>query len=354
MADDAGAGTLTRAPRTPRCARPWPPSTPPSGGTASSARRSAGGTPAAAAETAHRDVRDQVTALLAERAAEPSSRRGRLHAAVPGPVRGRRRRPGRRPRGRRRRRVGARAGPGRRAATRELAVGALTAAEVRAVAWRAPRRPDPGHHGVPGPAGVADLCRRLQFSMQCHSGTQSSPPAGEDPPMSTPRPPGPRPTPDDLPGQQHVAEGPLDLNGMYMAHHAFPDLARPSAGRPGRGREVWRSRPWGSSARSSPPPHTRHVLWPQLLEVADAEGRATSRRWRPSTRSSTRCWPAAGFAAMARRRTPRPARLADAEPPATPCPSTWGTSRALPLVQAARAEGWQGSRRRPAPGGSRT
>ena len=29
-----------------------------------------------------------------------------------------------------------------------------------------------------------------------------------------------------LPGQQHVAEGPLDLNGMYMAHHAFRrDLA---------------------------------------------------------------------------------------------------------------------------------
>src|SRR5215217_1025599 len=31
----------------------------------------------------------------------------------------------------------------------------------------------------------------------------------------------------ELPGQRHVAEGPLDLTGMYMAHHAFRrDLAR--------------------------------------------------------------------------------------------------------------------------------
>src|SRR3712207_9068091 len=31
----------------------------------------------------------------------------------------------------------------------------------------------------------------------------------------------------DLPGQRHVAEGPLDLNGMYLAHHAFRrDLGR--------------------------------------------------------------------------------------------------------------------------------
>src|SRR5687768_2233902 len=31
----------------------------------------------------------------------------------------------------------------------------------------------------------------------------------------------------ELPGQKHVAEGPLDLTGMYMAHHAFRrDLAR--------------------------------------------------------------------------------------------------------------------------------
>jgi iron-sulfur cluster repair protein YtfE (RIC family) len=87
----------------------------------------------------------------------------------------------------------------------------------------------------------------------------------------------------DLPGQAHVAEGPLDLNGMYMAHHAFRrDLARfalAARQTPLEHAEVWRALAvrWGQFSGILHHHHTTEddVLWPQLLEVADADGRAT-------------------------------------------------------------------------------
>src|SRR5687767_9542754 len=57
-----------------------------------------------------------------------------------------------------------------------------------------------------------------------------------------------RPTPRhqlNLHGQAHLATGPLDLNGMYMAHHAFRrDLARfalAARQTPVEARDVWRA-----------------------------------------------------------------------------------------------------------------
>ena len=65
--------------------------------------------------SAHRDVRDQVSALLAEPRGRGRRRRGRVRPALPGALRGRRRRTRRGARGRRRGGVGAGAGPGGRA-----------------------------------------------------------------------------------------------------------------------------------------------------------------------------------------------------------------------------------------------
>jgi len=87
----------------------------------------------------------------------------------------------------------------------------------------------------------------------------------------------------DLPGQAHVAEGPLDLNGMYMAHHAFRrDLARFAAAArntPVAAVDVWRALAvrWEQFGAILHHHHTTEddVLWPQLMDVADAEGRAT-------------------------------------------------------------------------------
>jgi iron-sulfur cluster repair protein YtfE (RIC family) len=91
----------------------------------------------------------------------------------------------------------------------------------------------------------------------------------------------------DLPGQAHVAEGPLDLNGMYMAHHAFRrDLARFAVAAretPLDATEVWRALAvrWEQFSGILHHHHTTEddVLWPQLLETVDAagdtEGRAT-------------------------------------------------------------------------------
>ena len=113
----------------------------------------------------------------------------------------------------------------------------------------------------------------------------------------------------DLPGQAHVAEGPLDLNGMYMAHHAFRrDLARfalAARQTPLEDADVWRALAarWGQFAGILHHHHTTEddVLWPQLLEIADAEGRATLEAMEAEHQQIdpllAGC--AAGFAAMA-------------------------------------------------------
>ncbi|TFV73848.1 hemerythrin domain-containing protein [Blastococcus sp. CT_GayMR19] len=89
----------------------------------------------------------------------------------------------------------------------------------------------------------------------------------------------------DLPGQAHVAEGPLDLNGMYMAHHAFRrDLARFAVAAretPMDATEVWRALAvrWEQFSGILHHHHTTEddVLWPQLLEIVDAAGDAEGR-----------------------------------------------------------------------------
>ena len=88
-----------------------------------------------------------------------------------------------------------------------------------------------------------------------------------------------------LPGQQHVAEGPLDMNGMYMAHHAFRrDLRRFAVAArqtPVEDVEVWRALAvrWEQFGSILHHHHTTEddVLWPQLLEIVDARGDAAGR-----------------------------------------------------------------------------
>ncbi len=117
----------------------------------------------------------------------------------------------------------------------------------------------------------------------------------------------------DLPGQAHVAEGPLDLNGMYMAHHAFRrDLVRFAAASrqtPVEDAEVWRALAvrWEQFSGILHHHHTTEddVLWPQLLDIVDAagdtEGRATLEAMEAEHEQIdpllAAC--AAGFAAMA-------------------------------------------------------
>lgn len=89
----------------------------------------------------------------------------------------------------------------------------------------------------------------------------------------------------DLPGQTHVAEGPLDLNGMYLAHHAFrrdlASFAAAAAGTPVDAADVWRALAvrWERFSHILHHHHTTEddVLWPQLLELVDAEGDAEGR-----------------------------------------------------------------------------
>jgi hemerythrin-like domain-containing protein len=89
----------------------------------------------------------------------------------------------------------------------------------------------------------------------------------------------------DLPGQAHVAAGPLDLNGMYLAHHAFRrDLARFAVAArrtPVDASDVWRALAirWEQFSGILHHHHTTEddVLWPQLLEIVDAAGDATGR-----------------------------------------------------------------------------
>jgi hypothetical protein len=113
----------------------------------------AGRAPAEAAEAAHRDVRDRVTALLAERKAAPV--REQPGYALPFPILSA---------------VDAAAlgvvledgvaaawvrvlGQAAQRAIRELAVGLLSAAEVRAVSWRIAARKKPVTSALPGLPG---------------------------------------------------------------------------------------------------------------------------------------------------------------------------------------------------------
>ncbi len=163
----------------------------------------------------------------------------------------------------------------------------------------------------------------------------------------------------DLPGQTHVAEGPLDLNGMYMAHHAFRrDLVRFAAAArqtPVEEADVWRALAvrWEQFSGILHHHHTTEddVLWPQLLDVVDAtgdtEGRATLEAMEAEHELIdpllAAC--AAGFAAMAQ--APDAAtrdRLADIAESASDTLSEHmrhEETDALPLVQELlSAEGW--------------
>jgi iron-sulfur cluster repair protein YtfE (RIC family) len=117
----------------------------------------------------------------------------------------------------------------------------------------------------------------------------------------------------DLPGQAHVAEGPLDLNGMYLAHHAFRrDLGRFAAAArqtPVEDAEVWRALAvrWEQFSGILHHHHTTEddVLWPQLLAtvdvIGDAEGRSTLEAMEAEHEQidPLLAAAAAGFAAMA-------------------------------------------------------
>lgn len=89
----------------------------------------------------------------------------------------------------------------------------------------------------------------------------------------------------DLPGQTHVARGPLDINGMYLAHHAFrrdlASFARAAAATPVAETAVWRALGvrWERFGHVLHHHHSAEdrVLWPQLLELVDADGDAEGR-----------------------------------------------------------------------------
>lgn len=89
----------------------------------------------------------------------------------------------------------------------------------------------------------------------------------------------------DLPGQAAVADGPLDMTGMYLMHHAFRrDLDRFVAavrGTPAADRATWRALQdrWNQFGMVL---HHHHeveddVIWPPLLRHADAAGNAEGR-----------------------------------------------------------------------------
>ena len=159
-----------------------------------------------------------------------------------------------------------------------------------------------------------------------------------------------------LAGQAHVAEGPLDLNGMYMAHHAFRrDLVRFAAAArqtPVEDVEVWQALAvrWEQFGSILHHHHTTEddVLWPQLLDLADAEGRATLEAMEAEHEvidpMLAAC--AAGFAAMAQSADEATrARLAATTETARDTLSdhmAHEEREALPLVQELLSEeGWQ-------------
>jgi hypothetical protein len=88
-----------------------------------------------------------------------------------------------------------------------------------------------------------------------------------------------------LPGQSHTAEGPHDLGGMYLMHHAFRrDLDRFRAavvGTPVGEDRTWvrLARRWDRFAQVLHHHHTVEddAIWPPLLAAADAAGAAEDR-----------------------------------------------------------------------------
>ena len=102
-----------------------------------------------------------------------------------------------------------------------------------------------------------------------------------------------------LPGQAAAPRGPVDMTVMYLMHHAFRrDLARVRRGGAQRRRSrtatpgVPSASRWEHFAAVLHHHHTGEDtwLWPFLLERADRGGAAPRwPRWRPSTRTSTRC-----------------------------------------------------------------
>ena len=164
----------------------------------------------------------------------------------------------------------------------------------------------------------------------------------------------------ELPGQRHVAEGPLDLTGMYMAHHAFRrDLARFAVAArqtPVDDVEVWRALAvrWEQFGKVLHHHHTTEddVLWPQLLDIVDAAGDTAGRETLEAMEAEhdqidpllAAC--ASGFGAMAQ--APDAAtrdRLAETTEAARDTLSAHmghEETEALPLVQALlSAEGWE-------------
>lgn len=117
----------------------------------------------------------------------------------------------------------------------------------------------------------------------------------------------------ELPGQTHVAVGPLNLDGMYLAHHAFrrdlASFAAAAARTPVEATDVWRALAvrWEQFSYVLHHHHTTEddVLWPQLLALVDAEGDADGRATLEAMEAEHElidplleaC--AAGFAAMA-------------------------------------------------------
>ena len=166
--------------------------------------------------------------------------------------------------------------------------------------------------------------------------------------------------PMSLPGQAHVAEGPLDLTGMYLAHHAFRrDLARFAVAAretPVDAADVWRALAvrWEQFSRILHHHHTTEddVLWPQLLDVVDAAGDTAGRATLEAMEAEhalidpllTSC--AAGFAAMAQAPDASTRdRLADTTEAARDTLSDHmghEETDALPLVQRLLShEGWE-------------
>ena len=141
-----------------------------------------------------------------------------------------------------------------------------------------------------------------------------------------------------LPGQQHVAEGPLDLNGMYMAHHAFRrDLARFAVAArqtPVEDVEVWRALAIRWEQFGSVLHHHQttedDVLWPAAAGHRRRRGPGDARG--DGGRAHGHRPDAGRLRGRLRRdgpgaRTPRPASgwPPAPRPPATPCPTTWVT-----------------------------
>jgi hemerythrin-like domain-containing protein len=84
----------------------------------------------------------------------------------------------------------------------------------------------------------------------------------------------------DLPGQTHVAEGPLDHTGMYVMHHAFRrDLAAFASSvraTPLGDHDTWEAlaRRWARFAATLHHHHTAEdtLYWPVLLTAVEARG----------------------------------------------------------------------------------